>query len=52
MKNFEELPNVVDTGTTYITVETPEGWKCPRKNCTSDFLHSHNTYADIPTKRK
>lgn len=43
-KDFEELADLVDNGTTHVAVPTPEGWVCPRKNCTTDFLHRHGTY--------
>jgi len=37
----------MDNGTTYVTVETPKDWKCPRKNCKTDFKHTHSTYPSL-----
>jgi len=31
----------------HITVPTPEGWKCERENCTTDFYHTHGTYPSL-----
>lgn len=41
------LWGLVDDSTTEVTIETPEGWKCDRKGCTADYLHSHGTYAAL-----
>lgn len=38
------LSAIVDNGTTYVTIPTPKGWKCKRKNCTTSFKHKHTTY--------
>lgn len=42
--DFSTLKDLVDDSVTEITIETPDGWKCNRKGCTTDFLHSHGTY--------
>ncbi len=41
---LKELSGSVDNGTMHVTVETPDGWKCDKPNCTTDFLHKHATY--------
>lgn len=48
-QDFGELKDIVDNGTTEITVETPEGWKCERPNCPMDYLHKHGTYPSLAT---
>lgn len=34
----------IDNGTTYVHIETPTGWKCKKKGCTTNFKHTHGTY--------
>lgn len=45
--SFKGLENLLDDGTVEITIYTPKDWKCPRNNCTTDYLHSHGTYASL-----
>lgn len=42
---LKELDSIVDNGTNYITVPTPKGWKCKKKNCFTRFKHNHSTYS-------
>lgn len=44
---FLDLLDKVDNGTTHITIETPDGWKCERKGCVFDFTHTHGTYSTL-----
>jgi hypothetical protein len=44
IKGLEEL---VDNGTTHVTIETPDGWACEREGCSIDYLHSHSTYSAL-----
>lgn len=46
---YVDLP-AVDNGTLYVTVPTPEGWKCDREGCTTDFYHTHSTYTSLLPK--
>jgi hypothetical protein len=43
--DFKDL--VYDDSTTVVYVDTPEGWKCPRKGCTTEFIHEHSTYGPL-----
>ena len=43
--NLKTLERVVDNGVTVITIPTPEGWRCDRKGCGADYMHSHSTFA-------
>ena len=38
------LKGFVDDGTTTVTIHTPKGWKCEKKNCTTLFFHTHSTF--------
>lgn len=49
---LKELENIVDDGTTVVYVDTPDGWKCPRKGCTTDFKHTHSTYKSLIDSNK
>jgi hypothetical protein len=40
---IEGLEKLIDNGTTYVTVETPDGWKCDRVNCNIDWKHVHKS---------
>lgn len=40
----------VDDSTTYVEIPTPEGWKCPRANCPTDWYHEHTTYGALNKK--
>lgn len=42
MGELDFLENLVDDGTTEVTIPTPEGWECER--CSADYKHSHGTY--------
>lgn len=42
---------VIDNGTYYMTIPTPKGWKCKRKNCSSPFKHTHGTYPSLIPKK-
>ena len=42
----------IDDSTTYVTIPTPRGWKCKRKNCTTDWKHTHSTYLTLATKNE
>ena len=44
-KELDFLKDIVDDGTTVITIPTPEGWKCER--CGGDVLHTHGTYPSL-----
>ena len=46
-KSIQGLKITPDDGTTYVTVPTPEGWKCERKGCTADYKHSHGMYPSL-----
>jgi hypothetical protein len=48
-QEFNLLKNVVDDGTTHVTIKTPRGWKCERKNCKTDYKHTHGTYPTFPS---
>ena len=39
------LKDLVDNGTTVVTVPTPDGWKCDR--CGNDVMHTHGTYPTL-----
>ena len=39
------LKDLVDNGTTVVTVPTPDGWKCDR--CGNDVMHTHGTYPSL-----
>lgn len=47
---LELLDKLVDNGTTVVTIPTPKGWKCDRKGCKADYLHSHGTYSTLKKK--
>lgn len=47
MDDFEEIKDLVDDGTTFVEIPTPEGWKCSREGCTTDYLHTHGTYTSL-----
>ena len=49
-KLLHELAGIVDNGTTHVTVETPEGWKCDKPNCPTVFYHKHSTYDCLDPK--
>ncbi len=49
--NLDELKKLVDDRTTVVTIPTPKGWKCKRKNCRTSFKHTHSTY-DIFKKKQ
>lgn len=42
---------VVDDGTQYIQIPTPKGWICERKNCPTDYLHTHSTYPTLNAEK-
>lgn len=46
-KDMEDLLKLVENGTSHITIETPEGWRCEREGCRIDYLHSHGTYPSL-----
>lgn len=48
---FKDLEKIVDDSTTHVTVPTPKGWKCRRKNCPTRFKHTHSTYSIFNEKR-
>lgn len=31
--------------TMVVTIPTPKGWKCKRKNCTIDYKHEHTNFS-------
>ena len=41
IQDFKGLEKLVDNGTTVVTIPTPKGWKCKRKNCSTRFKHTH-----------
>lgn len=41
---MKDLASLVDNGTTYVTIPTPDNWKCERENCYVDYRHTHGTY--------
>lgn len=47
---MNDLKDIVDDGTTVVTIPTPEGWRCERPNCSTDFLHTHTTYSVLDKK--
>ena len=48
---MNDLKDIVDNGTTYVTIPTPKGWRCERPNCPTDFLHTHGTYPSLTQKQ-
>lgn len=42
---FENLD--VDNGTLTVSIPTPKGWTCSRPGCTTDWRHTHGTFADF-----
>jgi hypothetical protein len=48
--DLSKLLPLVDNGTTHVTIQTPKGWKCKRKNCTSMFKHTHGIYPSLNAK--
>lgn len=50
-QDFKGLEKLVDNGTTVITIQTPKGWKCKRKNCSTSFKHTHSTYSVLNEKK-
>lgn len=42
---FKVLEKVVDDSTYYVTIPTLKGWKCKRKNCSTNWKHTHSTYS-------
>lgn len=42
--DLQMLNVLVDNGTTFVTIPTPKGWKCRRKNCRTDFKHKHTAF--------
>ncbi len=42
VKKIEDLK--VDNSTTAVSIPTPKGWKCKRKNCRVDYKHKHTSY--------
>lgn len=47
---MNELKDIVDNGTTVVTIPTPKGWKCSRKGCKADYMHTHGTYPSLQQK--
>ena len=47
IQDKNDLAAICDDSTTHVTIETPEGWKCERPNCPTDFLHEHTTYPSL-----
>lgn len=46
-KDLPILKDIIDDGTTHITIETSESWKCERANCPMDYQHKHGTYPTL-----
>ncbi len=51
-KELKELEKIIDNGTTHITIPTPKGWRCERKNCRTMFKHTHSTYSILNAKER
>ncbi len=47
-----ELGKIVSNVVTVITIKTPKGWKCKRKDCTMKALHTHSTYSALAQTTK
>lgn len=44
------LKDIVDNGTTVVTIPTPKGWRCRRKGCRNRVKHTHGTYPTLKKK--
>ncbi len=48
---LEDLADMIENGTTTVTIKTPKGWKCKRRSCRVDYYHVHETYNSLKEKQ-
>jgi hypothetical protein len=48
-ETLDELAKIVDDGTTDVFIDTPEGWKCEKEGCNTDYKHTHGSFPSLKT---
>lgn len=49
-QEIETLKSFCDDTVTEVFIETPEGWRCPNKNCPTPFFHKHSNFSCLTPK--